>query len=246
MATCGLDHYGRPEDVSIDFADHPHLKTIRMPMHGRISTERARLNGYGLNEDDNTLTCSGTIRQASVFGEVLELRRTITLPLFGSTMRVDDVVKNLGYRPSRHALLYHVNFGFPFLDEGLTISGTTPQFDKLFLDVPVIPSDDAGELVDVIDSRKETIHQPVVISSPKTEIDVSLAFDERDLPNLCIWRAYRSGIFALGVEPSTDKPCGSQLILPGEKRRYGFELTLGNRFDNRDQTGADTTTERRM
>ena len=81
LVTCGLDHISRPRAVDISHYNHPHLKTITPPLHGRIATAKARLLSYGVDEVAGTVVCDGIVRQASVFGEVLELRRRITLPL---------------------------------------------------------------------------------------------------------------------------------------------------------------------
>jgi hypothetical protein len=84
MVTCGLDHYSRPRDTDVAHYNHPHLKTVRMPLHGRIAAEKAKLLSYGVDPETGDIFCEGIVRQASVFGETLELRRRITLPAFHS------------------------------------------------------------------------------------------------------------------------------------------------------------------
>lgn len=73
MVTCGLDHIGRPREIDVSHYNHPHLKTKTMPLHGRIATEKARLAGYGVDGDSGNIFCEGIVRQASVFGETIEL-----------------------------------------------------------------------------------------------------------------------------------------------------------------------------
>ena len=61
--------------------------------------------------------CRGDVRQANVFGESLTLEREIRIGLGGSTIELDDVVRNDGFAPTPHMILYHVNVGWPVLGE---------------------------------------------------------------------------------------------------------------------------------
>ena len=216
MVTCGLDHYSRPRAVDVAHYNHPHFDTKIMPLHGRIATERARLLRYGVDEGTGDIICEGMVRQASVFGESLELHRRITLPLAGTELRVDDRVTNRGFRPTRHAILYHLNFGYPFLDRDLKIAGLPfPLSEELRTDLPV-PADDYGECVSVIDSADIAAGRPVSLCNPQLGISVGVNFSRRHLSKLAVWRAYQSGVFALGVEPRTEQADDRPLLQPGE------------------------------
>jgi len=200
---------------------------MRRPLHGRIAAEPGRLSGYGVNENDATVWCEGVVRQASVFGEILELRRRISAPIFGSTIQIDDIVTNRGYRPTPHAILYHLNFGYPFLDEQTRLDGVSSAFAEDFQSVARIPLDDSGEKVDVLKSNALPDGQSVIIGNDALGIEVQLRYSAANLPSLFIWRAYQSGIFALGIEPafkSADAEDSSKTLAPGETRTYRLEL----------------------
>jgi hypothetical protein len=79
LATGGLDHLGSPATADEADLEFPAKVSSDYPLHGRLSGEPATLVGYGAHWDSNecTLWAEGLIRQASVFGEVLELRRRI-------------------------------------------------------------------------------------------------------------------------------------------------------------------------
>lgn len=223
MVTCGLDHYSRPNDTDVSQYNHPHIKSKKMPLHGRISTEKARLISCGVDTETLEISCEATIRQASVFGETLELRRKITLPVFGTELVVEDVVTNRGYRPTDHAIMYHVNFGYPFLDEALSISGIPDPLLSELNSLPAAPADDFGEKVDVVDSRITPHQIPVVLRNERCGVAVSFKYSQEALPKLAIWRAYQSGIFALGIEPRTDlRPTDGGILAPGESRAYSL------------------------
>ncbi|UXN76061.1 DUF4432 family protein (plasmid) [Devosia sp. A8/3-2] len=85
----------------------------------------ATLSGYGVDwsTDIPIIWAEGVVRQSSVFGENLVLRRRIVVDVFGRAIRIDDAVENRGFRPTPHAILYHINFGYPFLDQVTRISG---------------------------------------------------------------------------------------------------------------------------
>ena len=46
------------------------------------------------------------------------MTRTYRAELGASWFTMEDVVENRGYLPVEHMLLYHINVGYPFVDEG--------------------------------------------------------------------------------------------------------------------------------
>lgn len=228
MVTCGLDHISRPREVDISHYVHPHMKSKRMPQHGRISTEKARLIGYGADAESGVVFCEGIIRQASVFGETLELRRRISLPIFGSVLRVDDTVTNCGFRPAHHAIIYHLNFGYPFLDKDIEIKGLPGQLLAKMLTNPPVPDDRYGECVDVVESREILETDPIVLANPRLGVSIGLTFSHEHLNQLAVWRAYQSGVFALGIEPRTDAAEMYPFLQPGEVHRHSLRLSFAS------------------
>ena len=54
--------------------------------------------------------------------EALRLIRRIEAQIGGTTLRICDRVENIGRELQRHALLYHVNLGYPAIAPGATVS----------------------------------------------------------------------------------------------------------------------------
>jgi hypothetical protein len=108
------------------------------------------------------LWCEAVVRQTALFGEVLSLKRRIELPVFGTTVRLRDQVRNDGYRPARHGVLYHFNVGYPLLDRNCRLFGDCDAADvERFAAVPPQPADDFVELVDAVpSSRAATARRP--------------------------------------------------------------------------------------
>lgn len=228
MVTCGLDQYSRPHEIDTAHFNYPNLNTRRLPQHGRIHAEKARILRYGVDIETATICCEAVVRQASVFGETLELHRRIIVPVFDGALAIEDTVTNRTFRPSDHAILYHLNVGYPFLDESLTVSGLPETVVDEINSTSPIPSDDFGEKVDLVDSRITPHGATISLHSASQGLTLSLEYDQTVLPRFAIWRAYQSGVFALGVEPRSDlRPSEDGRLASGESRRYclrfGFE-----------------------
>jgi len=64
------------------------------------------------------LWAEGEIRQAAIFAEHLRLTRRIEADLGGREFRLTDTVRNAGFDLTPHMFLYHINVGWPLLEEG--------------------------------------------------------------------------------------------------------------------------------
>ncbi|MBF2712860.1 DUF4432 family protein [Agrobacterium vitis] len=225
LVTCGLDQYSKPHEADVTHYGYPNFKTRRLPQHGRISSEKARLNRYGVDVETLVIICEGTVRQSTVFGEVLELHRKITVPVFEPVVFIEDTVTNRSFRPSDHAILYHFNVGYPFLDDSLTIRGLPEAVLTQINSTPPIPHDDFGEKVDHVDCRVTPHDMPIVLENERCGFSLSLTYDQQALPRFATWRAYQSGVFALGIEPRSDlRPVDGSKLGPGESRGYRLRL----------------------
>jgi hypothetical protein len=231
LATCGLDHHGVGREGSAERFRYPLRETLVHPLHGRIASVPARLNGYGIRWTDRpAIWAEGTIRQAAVFGEVLELQRRIELPLEGDGFTIRDEVVNLGYRPTPHGILYHFNFGYPLLDEGTRLVGDFGDLADALHQAPPVPADDAVEIVHVWQPSGSDGRVRVGLVNPDLDggLSVTLNYDSAALPKLGLWRCFQSGIYALGIEPlvgpgSSEAP---DILEAGEARTYSIEVQV--------------------
>ena len=235
LVTCGLDYYGPPREADGDTTVSPHQPRRRLPQHGEIAAAPGRLVGYGLDATTGELWCEGVVRQSSVFGHVLERHRRITLALRGLTLSIADRVTNLGFNPAPHALLYHINFGYPLLDRTSVLTGAFGSFGSRFAELPPVPSADVREIVDHLTLPADAggdlrvgIRNPALAGG----IGVDLTYPQRQLPSLLVWRSYQSGVFALGIEPGTTLPRieGDRLVTgslgPRASAEYEIDITI--------------------
>jgi len=238
LVTCGLDHTGVPVEGPGDHFLHAGRPTVTYPLHGRVSGLPARLVGYGVDFESArpVVWASGIVRQANVMGEVLELRRRIELDVHTATLRLSDRVHNAGYRPSRHAMLYHFNLGFPLLDDVSELVGDFPaDAVDAFRARPPVPTDDGGDAfapVQLADGLRR-----VGLRNGRLDGGTSLmvGFDTAQLPGFGLWSALQSGTYTLSVEPSTATSAGEltyngpgtpHFIEAGETREYDLTLEI--------------------
>jgi hypothetical protein len=117
LVTCGMTYAGAPcEDQG-----------RALGLHGRIYHTPAK-NVYAdaaWEGDRYRVWVRGKCQEAVVFGENLLLTREISAYLGESRLFVHDVVENVGHARTEHMVLYHINIGFPAVDEGSRLISPT-------------------------------------------------------------------------------------------------------------------------
>jgi hypothetical protein len=236
LVTCGLDHHGLPATGPADHFLYPHRTTVEYPLHGRIAAIPAIVEHrtVDLDSDAPMISCTGLVRQAVVFGEVLEMRRTIRMPLLGNRLEIEDIVTNRGSTPARHGILYHINFGYPFLDESLSVAGIDSETVNGWASAPPRPDPRAVETFELITAADPDGAGVCLTNRSRGGLSATLRYGGDRLSQLGIWQTNQSGLFALGLEPHTplgpaDQPYfeGSpDFLLPGESRRYQFSVEI--------------------
>jgi hypothetical protein len=242
VTTCGLDHALFMATDTAEQYHYPPKPTEEYGLHGRASGTPARLTGYGevWNGDDCMLFAEGEIVQAAVFGEQLRLRRRIEALVGESRLTIRDAVENIGYARTPHMLLYHVNIGFPVVDEGseLLVPATGVEARGSY---PVegyrrLTAPERGFVEQVFEHELATEEGgtvPVAVVNRRFGIGAYEVFRLDQLPHHFVWRMLGEGTYVVGIEPCTNRTAGrldarsrGELIElePGESRRYDLEL----------------------
>ena len=191
-----------------------------LPMHGRIRTTPAEhLTADAFWEGESyVLRTSGEMREAELFGENLVLRRSIETRWGEKSLTVTDEIENQGFRPEPLLLLYHINIGYPLLDEGTEVLLPTRS---------VTPRDEAskGHEVrwNVMDAPKDNepeyvfIHEPVAdengnvtvcVLNERLKLGLRLSYTAANLPRFMEWKSTASGDYVVGLEPSNSSVYG--------------------------------------
>lgn len=238
MVTCGLDHIGGARRSDASHFIHKHRKEVFHPLHGRISSQRAQISGYGIDweREHPVIWADAVVRQSSVFGENLVLRRRVSVGVFGDTIRIDDVVENRGFRPTPHALLYHVNFGYPFLDDAIKLSGDLDAgFVAAFNGEDKRPRDDFVDYFQKVPvaPRDATVSIAATSDVSTGGVQVSIKYAPEALPDFGVWRGFQSGVYVLAFEPMRcpvidEAEQGRETLSPGEAAVYWLEVRLSS------------------
>ncbi len=111
LVSCGPNHIGPPTTKKAEeYGLHgPHSNTASI-LESVVNPDLPR----GLT----TMSISGTVRTARIFGPNIELRRTIRSELGQPSIHIADTIRNMGNKTVPHAWLLHINFGYPLLDAG--------------------------------------------------------------------------------------------------------------------------------
>ena len=72
-------------------------------------------------EDQAYLKISGDAREGYLFGPNLLLHKEITIPVGENIIEMHDTIENKGFEKSPLMILYHFNYGYPFLTENAQI-----------------------------------------------------------------------------------------------------------------------------
>lgn len=208
--TCGVESICAP--CSVDGVDYP--------MHGRLRTTPGEhlCADACWKEDGYHLTASAELREAALFGENMVLRRRIDTVYGQKTITLTDTFENQSYRDEPLMLLYHINLGWPFLDENLRLHIPTCK---------VTPRDAEAEghegAYDRMDPPKDNEPEYVFIHDIQTDADgdtcaiavnealglgLMIAWNVKNLPFFMEWKSTASGDYVIGLEPANSSVYG--------------------------------------
>ena len=244
LTTCGLTHVGGPE--ADEFGERG--------LHGRISNLPAQIESVvqpNLNVGKPDMSLTAVMKQSRVFGPNLELRRTISSTLGEPSIRIHDVVTNVGNSRTPHMLLYHCNLGWPLVDQGTKIlyRGTctsrgldmdnvifNSRHDFRTCQGPVDHHRGTGEACGFIDVTPDRNGMCTVgLHNAKLSLAVALRYKKKQFPCLANWQHWGPGEYVTGLEPGTNPPIGQAAarkqkklihLDPGKSRTYDLEITV--------------------
>lgn len=247
LVTAGLDHTLFTAEVDASEYRYPHRKTVWNALHGRIANIPARLEGYGESweQDRCVLWAEGEVRQAAVFGEHLRLRRRVESELGSNEIRLHDTVTNCGFDRTPHMFLYHINFGWPLVDQGASfiapVSRVRWQTQSVLdqrISYRTMPGPQAGFVEQVYEHELAADAQgkfSSAIINERLALGVLLEWQSSEFPCFFEWLHLREGAYAMGLEPSTHhvegeaaaRDSGAMIWLEhGESRSYYTKLTV--------------------
>ncbi len=239
VTTCGMTYAGAPcSDEGKELG-----------LHGRISNTPAK-NVCIDDEwrgDNYTIRIHGKVRESAVFGENIQLTRKIWTNLGESRFFIHDIVENLGFEPTPHMYLYHINGGFPAVDEDSLLISTSKS---------ATPRDEEAKIGEdryyVFERPTKGFKEKVYYHDMAVDKDgyaysalVNKAFNngqgfgfyvkylKSQLPRFIEWKMNGEGTYVVGMEPANclvegrdkERQRGTlQFLQPGERREYIIEI----------------------
>ena len=225
LTTCGLTYAGHPcTDEGKELG-----------LHGRISN----LPAYNVNTDEYwegdeyLIEITGNVREASVFGDKLELKRKISMKMGEDKIIIEDVVRNIGFEKSPHMIIYHINIGFPILDRNSKLiepeTKIVPYDERSREEI-----DNYSTFSDPIEGFKENVflhdikadkHGMINVAIINEEfgsegLGVYLKYNKDNLPYLNEWKMIGQGEYVVGIEPVNGQVSGRAKQREGGKLKF--------------------------
>jgi hypothetical protein len=215
LCRCGLSFVGPPgKDDGARNGVEAHLT-----LHGRVANIPAHAVSIDVDPSGHgTLSVTGVVDETTFFGPPLRMTSTLSTRAGSNGFTVADEITNVGGHEAEIELLYHTNFGPPFLEEGASLhcpartivprnaraaegidafhkyQGPTPGYEEQVYFFDLIP-----------DAQNETL---ALLRTASGESGVSLHFDRDQLPCFSVWKctqAIADG-YVTGLEPGTNFP----------------------------------------
>lgn len=229
LTTCGLTAVGSP---CIDEGE-------ALPLHGTIGNTPAERIYWDMDEHD--ITIHAVINQSGIFADKLIMNRTITCSKERNHIKITDRVKNIGSSKSPIMLLYHINMGYPLLDEDSQLHIPSKE---------VLPRNEHAK-----DGIKEwnIVYPPqadfeeqcyyhsfdkdglAAIYNPNMKKGLAIHFDIESFDCFTQWKMFGEKDYVLGLEPGNCNPDGRdrlkkegklKYILPNEEKEYSVEFDI--------------------
>lgn len=93
---------------------------VEYPLHGSIANTPCEHSFY--TEEEGSLTVHSVTKDETIFGRKLKLTREIRVSTEENSFTITDTIENTGDREEAFEILYHMNMGYPLLDEDSVIT----------------------------------------------------------------------------------------------------------------------------
>ncbi len=249
VTTCGPVHIGAPRGSGVPDRYNS--------LHGHYANTPAAIESI-INPDPSRkrydIRLDLVVRCTTMFGPNVEVRRAIACTLGEPSIQISDRVTNLSDAPVPHHWLYHVNLGYPLLDEGArliyggsydwhwdTAEPPSPRPSaRTFAAYKTVPAPMATHAADgqrgVVVVPKAT--RGVVtcgLVNRAADLGLMLRYPAKQLPRLANWQKFGpGGCYVTGIEPfagslqwdgNDTHPGTKSKLRPGQSASYDLTLT---------------------
>lgn len=234
LTTCGLQAVGSP---CTDEGEE-------LPLHGSIANMPAE-QVYWL-EEEGDLVVHATIRDEGVFAPKLRMSREIRVSLRSNEFSIQDTIENTGDTKQPFEILYHMNMGYPMLDEDSILE--IPSAEVLPRDEHA--AEDIGNWMHMMKPEAGYVERcyyhkfpdrngKAGIYQPKLGKGLEITFDAEELDGFVEWKMMGVRDYVLGLECGNCYPDGRDVMRktgmlkflePGEKKTYQVKVRMFERL----------------
>ena len=234
LTTCGLNNVGTPN------TDQGEV----LPLHGSIANLPADYSYWAIEESENgtCLVVHSETKDETLFGRKLRLSREIKVSTDQNEFCIRDTIVNTGDKIEPYEILYHMNMGYPLLDEDSVIE---------ILSAEVVPRNEhaASELAKWMHMQRPTAGYEeccyyhkfadkegrAKIYQPKLGCSLEITFDAEKLDGFVEWKMMGVRDYVLGLECGNCYPDGRDVmrkvgmlkfLSPGESQEYEVRIRL--------------------
>lgn len=196
LTTCGLRTVGVP---CVDEGE-------QLPLHGTISNTPASHVSYSI--DDKNIVIKAQMEDTVIFDAKLLLSREIVCSLQKNTIIINDTIKNIGSKASPLMMLYHINLGYPLLDESAILnipsSKVIPRNEHSQKDIDKWSKMQKPEanFIEQCYYHKFEKDGRAGLFNPTLDKGVVISFDAAKLDYLIEWKMMGEKDYVLGIEPA--------------------------------------------
>ena len=230
LTTCGLENVGV---INEDEGE-------QVPLHGTLANlpcERA----YWTEEEDKVIVHTLT-KDEVIFGRKFQFARELIVSTEENAFEIHDTITNTNDQVQPMEILYHMNMGYPLLDEDSVIEIPAAE---------VIARNDhaANDIRNWMHMQKPTVgyqercyyhkfadeNGKASIYQPKLNVGLEISFNAAELDGFIEWKMMGVRDYVLGLECGNCYPDGRKamresgmlkFLKPGEKKEYRVKVRI--------------------
>lgn len=233
LTTCGLENTG-PDSYSQESNEY-------VSQHGSLNYSIAK--DIDIKTDDETIYIRAKIDGNQYYKQNLVLERTISYSINDCSLRINDTVKNMGLDDEQVCLMYHYNFGFPFLSPDCKITipykSAIPKDDYAQTRIEELltvypPSNEEKPHVFYLTFPEEEYHR-IQLENKSLHTRLNLLSKSDNLPFVDLWKCFQKTKYVMAVEPCNAFPYGrfeqrkrntAEKIAGGKTKNYYTEIKV--------------------
>lgn len=220
LYTCGLDSVGGRDGYEL---------------HGTLHNIPAEIIRAECNEKG--IVVEAIIRDTALFGKNLLLKRKICTAIESDNVTLEDTLINEGYKAEEYCILYHINIGYPMLDDGAKIIADVESY-KPRTEWAKQNESTMYEMDAPVANQEETcyflkLNKPEIsLINEKIAKKFTISYSGDTLPHFVEWKSMSSGDYALGLEPCTtelDSGFEYKTIKEGEEVKFFVNILISKK-----------------